>query len=125
MFQLNKIEKEYTITNFSHLQKLKYSPHLPYAFTEHGVVMAANVLNSSVAVQASIQVVKVFIRMTEVISMREELTIEIKKLEQKFGSKLNRHDKELKLLFEAIHQLMGPPNPPRNKIGYKRYDEAE
>jgi len=53
MFQLTKEEKAEVVTNCDHLQKLKFSPTLPYAFTEHGAIMLANVLNSQVAVQVS------------------------------------------------------------------------
>lgn len=98
---------------------------LPYVFTEHGAVMLASVLNSEVAVKASIQVVRAFVKLREVFAAHKELAAKIEKLERKHGSKLNKHDKELKILFEAIRQLMEPPSPPRKKIGYKRYDENE
>lgn len=125
MFQLTKKEKEYVVANCDHLRMLKFSQYLPYAFTEHGAVMAANVLNSPVAVLASIQVVKMFIKITEVLSAHKDLAAKIEMLERKLGSKLSRHDKELKVLFDAICQLMQPPNPPRKKIGFKRYDEKD
>lgn len=125
MFRLNEKEKNYVVTNCDHLHKLKFSQYLPYAFTEHGAVMAANVLNSPVAIQASIQVVKIFIKITEVLAVNRDISAKIELLERKLGGRLNKHDKELKILFEAISQLMQPPNPPRKKIGYKRYDEKE
>ena len=99
MFRLNKKEKKYVVTNCDHLNKLKFSSQLPYAFTEHGVVMAANVLNSQVAVQASIQIVKVFIRVSEVLLSHKELAAQIEKLERKFGDRLDRQGKELNILF--------------------------
>jgi len=56
MFQLTAEEKAEVVANCDHLKKLKFSPSLPYAFTEHGAIMLAAVLNSSTAVHASIQV---------------------------------------------------------------------
>ncbi|MCX6274600.1 MAG: ORF6N domain-containing protein [Bacteroidetes bacterium] len=102
MFRLNEKEKNYVVTNCDHLHKLKFSQYLPYAFTEHGAVMAANVLNSPVAIQASIQVVKIFIKITEVLAVNRDISVKIELLERKLGGRLNEHDKELKILFEAI-----------------------
>lgn len=119
MFKLTKKEKKYVVTNCDHLGKLKFSPYLPYAFTDHGSVMAANVLNSPVAVQASIQVVRVFIRIGEVLAIHKEIAAKLEKLERKLGGRIKKHDKEIKVLFETIRQLMQPPNPPRKMIGFK------
>ena len=60
MFQLAKTEKDEVVTNCDHLSRLKFSPNLPFAFTEHGAIMAATILNSPVAVQTSIHVVRTF-----------------------------------------------------------------
>ena len=59
------IEKDEVVTICDHLKKLKFSPNLPYAFTEHGAIMLATILNSPVAVQASIQIVRAFIRLRQ------------------------------------------------------------
>lgn len=96
---------------------------LPYVFTEHGAVMLASVLNSSIAVEGSIQVVRAFVKLRDVLVAHKELSAKIENLARKHGRKIGKHDKELKILFEAISQLMQPPNPPRKKIGYKNYDE--
>ena len=58
MFQLTPTEKKQVVANCDHLSRLKYSPHLPYAFTEHGAIMAAAVLNSPRAVEVSVFVVR-------------------------------------------------------------------
>ncbi|CAN5420769.1 hypothetical protein BH11BAC1_BH11BAC1_02170 [soil metagenome] len=84
--------------------------------------MAANILNSRLAVRASIQIVKVFIKITQVLTIHKELASKIEMLERKLESRLSKHDKEPILLFEAIRQLMHTPNPPRKKIGYKNYE---
>jgi len=89
--------------------------YMPYVFTEFGAVMAANVLNTTMAVRASIYVVRAFVKLGEVLSTHGALAAKLELLENKFDS----HDKEIQVLFEAIRQLMNPPNPPRKRIGFK------
>jgi len=67
MFQLTENEKAEVVANCDHLRRLKFSPNLPYAFTEHGAIMLATILNSSIAVQASIQVVRAFVKLQNLI----------------------------------------------------------
>ena len=119
MFKLNMREKNELVTNWHRFTSLKHSNHLPNAFTEHGVAMLASVLNSKRAVRMSIQIVKVFVRLTEIISSHKELADKIETLEHKLESRFKKHDREIKVLFEAIHRLMQPPNPPRKQIGFK------
>ena len=119
MFQLSESEKQEVVANCDHLSKLKFSSYLPYVFTEHGAVMVANVLNSVVAVQASIQIVRVFVRTRELVSAHKDLVDKIEKLEHKLEAGLGKQDREIQILFEAIRRLMQPPNPPRRRIGFK------
>jgi hypothetical protein len=65
-----------------HLARLKFSPSLPYAFTEHGAIMAANVLNSARAVKMSVHVVRAFVRLRELIASHKELVKRLDELEQ-------------------------------------------
>jgi hypothetical protein len=111
MFQLTKEEKAEVVTNCDHLQRLKFSPTLPFAFTEHGAVMLANVLNSRVAVQVSIQIVRAFIRLREAVATHKDLAQRLDQLEKKY-------DTQFKVVFDAIRQLMIPPEPKRRKIGF-------
>jgi hypothetical protein len=83
----------------------------PYAFTEHGAVMLASVLNSPIAVQASIQVVRAFIRLRELLISHKELAKRLDELEAKY-------DKQFAIVFEAIRQLMTPPEPPQREFGF-------
>ena len=69
MFQLTEREKGEVVANCDHLKLLKFSPNLPYAFTEHGAIMLATVLNSPVAVQTSIQIVKAFVRLRRMLCL--------------------------------------------------------
>src|ERR1700730_6164037 len=83
--------------------------YLPYAFTEHGALMAANVLNSKMAVQASVQVVRAFIRLRQMLVSNEELASKLGDLEHKY-------DAQFPVVFDAIRQLMTPPEPQRKQI---------
>jgi hypothetical protein len=89
--------------------------YLPYAFTEHGAVMLASVLNSPIAVKASIQVVRAFVRLREILTTHKELSEKLVQIEKKIG----RHDEEIQTLFEAIRRLMQPPEKPRRQIGFR------
>jgi hypothetical protein len=116
MFQLTKYEKEEVVTKCDHLKQLKFSPHLPYAFTEHGAVMLANVLNSTVAVETSINIVRAFIRLRKMLASNAALARKIKALEKKY-------DEQFGVVFEAIYQLMDASEKKSNKkIGLKRGD---
>ena len=84
----------------------------PYAFTEHGAVMLASVLNSPVAVHASIQVVRAFIRLREILAAHRELARKLADLEKKY-------DKRFRVVFLAIRELMSPPKKVRRQIGFQ------
>ncbi len=111
MFQLTAAEKNEVVTNCDHLKKLKYSPVLPHAFTEHGAIMLASVLNSPTAVRASLQVVRSFVKLREVLASHRELA-------KKFEALEKRYDARFKVIFEAIRQLMEPETKPKKKIGF-------
>ena len=106
MFQLTKLEKNKVVANCDHLNKLKFSPNLPYAFTEHGVIMAASVLNSERAIQASLFVVRAFVKMRQLLVPYKEIA---KKLEQ-LENKLQSHDKYIIAIVDAIKLLMPASN---------------
>jgi len=114
MFQLTRREKDEVVTNCDHLRKLKYSPNFPFAFTEYGAVMLASVLNSPIAVQASIVVVRAFIRLREILSTHKELARKLKELE----NRIEGHDEEITALFDAIRELMESPEKPSKQIGF-------
>lgn len=111
MFQLTEAEKEEVVAICDHLKKLKYSHELPYAFTEHGAVMLANVINNSIAVQASIQIVRTFIRLRELLATHRHLARKLNELEKKY-------DSQFKIVFDAIRQLMTPPPAKSKPIGF-------
>jgi hypothetical protein len=118
MFQLTEEEKAEVVANCDHLSKLKFSPVLPYAFTEHGAIMAASVLNTQRAIEASIFVVRAFVQIREMIGTHRELARKLSELEQRFED----HDEKIEAIFEAIRQLMTPPDRPKKKIGFEIKD---
>ena len=90
---------------------------LPLAFTEHGAIMAATVLNSPQAVRMSVLVVRAFVKMREVLANNHELTRQLAELERR----LTGHDDAIRHLFTVIRQLLAPPpqpDPPRKPIGF-------
>jgi len=101
MFQLTEKEKEYVVADCDHLKNLKYSPYLPYAFTEHGIIMLANVLNSDRAISASIRIIEVFIKMHEMLQTHKELFVKLSDLEKKFAD----HDNKILVIFEYLKQF--------------------
>jgi len=109
IFQLSKDEKNEVVAKCDHLVNLKFSPVLPYAYTEHGAVMLASVLKSTVAVQASIQVVRAFVKMRSILIEYKELKSKVEKLE-------NKYDKHFKIVFDAIKALMDSPKSKPKKI---------
>ena len=114
IFRLNKREKNEVVANCDHLKKIKFSSSMPYAFTEHGAIMLASVLNSSKAIETSIFVVRAFIRLRQILSTHLELAQKLKDLELK----INSQDEHIRTIFEALNQLLTPPDPPKRKIGF-------
>ena len=109
MFQLTTEEKAEVVANCDHLSRLKFSPAFPYAFTEHGAIMAASVLNTPRAVEASIFVVRAFVKLRELLATHKELERKLIALEKKY-------DEQFKVVFEAIRALMSPPEKSKKKI---------
>ena len=91
----------------------RHRKYAPYAFTEHGVVMLASVLNSEVAVRVSLHIVRTFVRLRAVIAAHTELAHKLEQLERKY-------DGQFAVVFEAIRQLMNPARAqPKRAIGFR------
>jgi hypothetical protein len=114
MFQLTPEEKAEVVTNCDHLVRLKFSPSLPYAFTEHGALMLGNVLKSPRAVEVSILVVRTFVQLREMLSTHKDLAAKLDQLERKVAG----HDQVITGLIDAIRGLMALPEPQRRGIGF-------
>ena len=116
MFQLNTKEKSEVVAKCDHLKKLKFSPNLPYVFTEHGAIMLATVLNSAAAIDESVHVVRAFVKLREIISTHKQLALKLHKLEKK----IEEQDEKIYTIFEAINSLMSPPEKKKREIGFGR-----
>ena len=121
MFRLTKKEWESLRSQFVTLEigRGKYPKYLPYVFTEQGVAILSSVLNSETAIRVNIQIIRVFTKMRELLLTHKDILLQLEKMEKK----LTRHDEDIALIFEYLKQLLNPPQPPRNKIGFRRKNE--
>jgi hypothetical protein len=111
MFQLTKEEKEEVVTICDHLSKLRFSPVLPYVFTEQGIAMLSSVLNSERAIQVNIQIMRTFTKLREMLENNKDLKRKIEDMEKKY-------DTQFQIVFEAIKKLIEPESKPKRKIGF-------
>jgi ATP-dependent Clp protease ATP-binding subunit ClpA len=114
MFQLTSAEKQEVITGCDHLARLKFSPALPYAFTEHGTLMLGNVLNSERAIEVSLLVVRTFVSIREMLASHKDLAAKLNELEGRVGG----HDEAIADLIDAIRRLAAPPVRKSRPIGF-------
>lgn len=115
MFQLTIAEarsSQRLRSQFATLKRGQHQKYRPYAFTEHGVIMAANILASKTAVAASVQVVRVFVRLRQLLASNTELARKLEDLERKY-------DHQFKIVFDAIRELMTPAPPKAKPIGFR------
>lgn len=119
MFQLSKEEFDILMSQFA-TSNWGGRRKLPYAFTEHGAIMAASVLNSPRAVEMSLHVVRAFVHLRELISGHKELAQKLAQLERKVGA----HDKAIAEIINAIRELTAPQQPARKRpIGFAPWKE--
>src|SRR5438067_6203081 len=88
--------------------------YLPWVFTEHGAIMLASVLNNDVAVQASVRIVRAFVRLREMVAGNATLAVKLAELERRLDS----HDESIATLFQFIRRLLTPPTKPKREIGF-------
>lgn len=113
MFQLTKKEATNLRSQIA-ISKRGGRRYFPYAFTEQGVAMLSSVLNSERAIQVNIEIMRIFVRLRKFIASHRKLAQKLNLLE----SKIEKHDEEIQSIFEAIRQLMSPPEKPKRKIGF-------
>ncbi|MGD8509823.1 MAG: ORF6N domain-containing protein [Syntrophobacterales bacterium] len=116
MFELTKEELEdwrsQFVTSKSDKMGLRYRP---MAFTEQGVAMLSSVLNSDRAIEVNIAIMRAFVQLRKIIASNEELARKLEELERK----IEKHDEDIGLIFEAMRELMTPPDTPPKKIGFE------
>lgn len=116
MFQLTEQEVEIMVSQNSIPSKGHLGGTLPYAFTEHGVLMLANVLKSERAVQVSIKIIELFVKLREVLVTNTELRLEMEKIKKK----VDNQDKNIEIVFRYFDELLEKKESkkPRKQIGY-------
>ena len=113
MFQLTKDERESLTSQFAMSKPGRGGRRsLPYVFTEHGALMAANILKSEKAIEASVYVVRAFVKLREMLASHKDLARKLEALE-------NKYDAQFKGVFDALRQLMAQPKPKEKKIGFR------
>jgi phage regulator Rha-like protein len=117
MFQLTEIEVEIMVSQNAIPSKSHLGGTLPFVFTEHGVLMLANVLKNERAVQVSIRIIELFVKLREILLTNTDLKYEIEKIKRK----LDNQDKNMEIVFRYLDELLDKKeNPkPRAKIGYR------
>ena len=120
MFRLSAAEKSEVITNCDHLAHLKFVKSLPLAFTEHGAIMAATVLNSPEAVTMSVFVVRAFIQIREQLAANTAILRRLAEIDKT----LLQNDAALRDIYRKLLPLLQPlPDPPKRRIGFRTDDE--
>ena len=120
MFKFSDAEYADWISLRSQIVTLKkgrgvHRKYLPNVFTEQGVAMLSSVLNSTRAVQVNIAIMRAFVQMRELASSNREIARKLEELEKKY----DKHDTQFMVVFDAIRQLMAPPETKKRKIGFK------
>jgi phage regulator Rha-like protein len=113
------------VTSKEDKQGLRYAP---FCFTEQGVTMLSCVLSSERAIAVNIQVIRVFAKMREMLLTHKDILIKLEQMEKKMikqGGKLQKHDRDIRLIFEYLKQLLNPPQEPRPRVGFRRADEKD
>lgn len=117
MFRLTQVEKQEVITNCDYLGRLKFSPVTPLTFTEHGIIMAATLLNSPRAIKMSVHLVDAFLRMRQLLGTSGELAVKLAEMERR----LTTNETDVRELFAMLKQLLSPPPEsvkPPGEIGF-------
>jgi hypothetical protein len=116
VFKLTAAEKSEVVANCDHLARMRFSPALPHAFTEHGALMASAVLNTDRAVDVSLYVIRAFVQLREALQAHKEIGMRLDELERKVGGQ----DRSIGQILLAIRELTRPPEEPRprRRIGF-------
>jgi hypothetical protein len=111
MFELSREEFDSLRSQFGTLKRGEHSKYMPMVFTEQGVAMLSSVLNSRRAIEVNIMIMRAFVNLRWMVSSNKALLKKIEEMEK-------RYDKQFRIVFEAIRQLMTPPAAPKRKIGF-------
>ncbi|MFA4858839.1 MAG: ORF6N domain-containing protein [Candidatus Margulisiibacteriota bacterium] len=115
MFRLTEQETENLISQFA-ISSWGGRRKLPYAFTEQGVAMLSSVLRSKRAIFVNIAIMRAFVKIKRILATHVEVSRKLKEIE----GRIDKHDTEIRGIFEAIRQMIMPPDSPKRKIGFLR-----
>jgi phage regulator Rha-like protein len=120
MFRLTAEEFESLRSHFATLKvgRGQHRKYLPFAFTEHGAIMAATILNSPAAISMTVYIVRAFVQLRELLTSNKELARRIDELETRIDRKLTTHDDAITGILKAIRELMNPPVANKRPIGF-------
>ncbi len=121
MFKLTEEETDFMVSQNAIPSRQHLGGHLPYVFTEHGVLMLANVLKSERAIKMSIRIIEIFVKVREMLLTHKDILLKLEKIEQKLAG----HDDKILLIFECLKQLeqarqQQEEQANRIRIGYRR-----
>ena len=112
MFEISNDEYISLRSQFGTLKRGQHSKYLPYAFTEQGIAMLSSVLHSERAIKVNIAIMRAFVKLRELLLSNKELNQQLQEMEAKY-------DKQFRIVFEVLQQLMETPDKPRKDIGFK------
>ena len=116
MFQLTENEVENMVSQNAIPSKQHLGGYLPYVFTEHGVLMLANVLKSEQAITMSIRIIEIFVKIRELLLTHKDILLKLEQLEKRAV----RQDDDIKLIFKYMRELLNPKTQPLRKIGFRQ-----
>lgn len=116
MFRLSRDEyNELLRCQFGTIKRGQHSKYLPYAFTEHGILMLSSVLNGRKAIQVNIQIMRTFTKLSEMMFSYKELQKKIEAMEKRHA----KHDEHFQIIFKTIKEMLNPPVEKKGKIGFR------
>ena len=116
MFKLTMKEYKVLRCQTGTLKRGRHAKYLPYAFSEQGIAMLSSVLNSKRAILVNIQIIRIFTKLRKLLISHEDLKRKIISMEEKY-------DGQFKIVFDAIRQLLTPPEKPRRRIGFHPHED--
>lgn len=119
MFQLTEEEVGIMVSQNAIPSRQQLGGALPFAFTEYGVLMLANVLKSERAIQASVRIIEVFVRLREMLLTHKDILLKLDQMEQQ----VIHNSEDIAMIFEALRQLLNSPSTPSKRVGFRRKDE--
>lgn len=116
MFELTKAEYESLRSQNATLKQGAHSKYLPFAFTEHGVLMLSNVLKSRRAIEMRIKIIDIFVKLRQMLLTHKDILLKLEQLEKQ----VSKNNEDIQMIFNALKKLLHSPNPPREPIGFRR-----